>query len=289
MIGRVCNERYQILKNIEPGGNSNVYLAYDKILKQEVALKILKYSINEKEDLYERFTLEIKTAATLNHRNIIQIFDIGMIDERPYVVMEYIRGYNVKQLIKQRGFIDINEATMILLQVIDGLNHAHKYKIIHRDIKPQNILIKSDGTAILADFGTAFIKEEQEEKSSIILGTPHYIAPEIVRNNDCTFQSDIYSLGCTFFEMLCGTTPFKGNSVTQIAIAHVKEPFPNILKINTKIPQEYANIIYKATEKDLSNRYNNLSEMKADLLKAYQNYLNPPQSFWQKLWKRRKK
>lgn len=290
MIGKVLNSRYQILKELGKGGNSFVYLAFDQILKQEVALKILKYTISEKEDLYNRYAQEIKTAAALVHRNIIKIFDVGMIDDHPYVVMEYIRGYSVKQLINKRGFIDINEATLIIRQIADALAYAHKYKIIHRDIKPQNILIKSDGCAILADFGTAFIEEEKyKEKQDIVIGTPHYISPEVVKEFTTTYQSDIYSLGCTFFEMLCGHTPYTGKNATEIAVKHVKEDFPDIRKINPKIPTEYAAIINKATAKDLNKRYNNTNELKADLIIAYEHYLHPKKkSIWSRIFRRDK-
>ena len=292
MALKIINSRYELVQEIGKGGNAQVYLAFDLILNQEVAIKILKHTIEEKKDLAISFNQETKTAAALVHPNIVKIYDIGVYEDHPYVVMEYIRGYSVKQLILKRGYLDLNEATMIILQIIDALSYAHKYKIIHRNIKHQNILIKSDGKAYLADFGTAFIMEEtlKVEKSDVVIGTPHYIAPEVVKQCASTYQSDIYSLGCTFFEMLCGRTPYIGKNATMIAASHVKEDFPKIRSINTQIPESYENIILKATEKDLLKRYNNLNEFKADLLIAYDNYLHPKKiSFWKKLFSGRKK
>ena len=275
----VIENRYQVQSIIGEGGNAVVYLGLDTILKKEVAIKLLKTTIQENPDHYQRYLREIKTACTFTSRKIVKIFDVGVYQDRPFIVMEYIRGY-----------LEIAEALDILLQICDALAEVHKYNIIHRDIKPQNILVKSDGCAILADFGTAFIEKLDPEITSqeVIIGSPHYLDPEISKGNRATIQSDIYSLGITMFELLCGKLPFNGTSATAIAAAHIKDPFPNILKYNSKIP---ASLVAKACQKNLSKRYKNINELKADLLLVAMENKNKHKksSFWSKIFKKGKK
>ena len=289
----VIENRYQVQSIIGEGGNAVVYLGLDTILKKEVAIKLLKTTIQENPDHYQRYLREIKTACTFTSRKIVKIFDVGVYQDRPFIVMEYIRGQTAKDLINIRGYLEIAEALDILLQICDALAEVHKYNIIHRDIKPQNILVKSDGCAILADFGTAFIEKLDPEITSqeVIIGSPHYLDPEISKGNRATIQSDIYSLGITMFELLCGKLPFNGTSATAIAAAHIKDPFPNILKYNSKIPASLVAIIEKACQKNISKRYKNINELKADLLLVAMENKNKHKksSFWSKIFKKGKK
>ncbi len=206
----IIENRYQVQSIIGEGGNAIVYLGLDTILKKPVAIKLLKTTILENPDHYQRYLREIKTACTFTSRKIVKIFDVGVYQDRPFIVMEYIKGQTAKDLINLRGYLEVSEAIDIVLQICDALSEVHKYNIIHRDIKPQNILVKSVGCAILADFGTAFIEKLDPEITSqeVIIGSPHYLDPEISKGNRATIQSDIYSLGITMFELLCGKLPY---------------------------------------------------------------------------------
>lgn len=285
----IIANRYQTQSVIGEGGNAVVYLGFDKVLNKSVAIKLLKSTIQENSEQYQRYLREIKTASTFTTRKIVKVFDVGVYNDHPFIVMEYIKGQTAKELTRRRGYLEINEAVDIILQVCDALDDVHKYNIIHRDIKPQNILVKSDGRAILADFGTAFINEYDPEITSqeVIVGSPHYLDPEIAKGNRATIQSDIYSLGITMFELLCGRLPYTGNSATAIAAAHIKDDFPDIRKYNSKITQDFVDIIEKACQKKVTKRYKNINEFKADLLIAITKYKEPERkSFWTKLFKK---
>ena len=284
--------RYQVQSILGEGGNAIVYLAFDSILKKEVAIKLLKTTVQENPEHYKRYLREIKTACTFTSRKIVKIYDVGIYNDLPFIVMEYIKGQTAKDLINHRGYLEVSEAIDILLQVCDALVEVHKYNIIHRDIKPQNILVKNDGCAVLADFGTAFINQIDPEITSqeVIIGSPHYLDPEISKGYRATIQSDIYSLGITMFELLCGKVPFSGTTATAIAAAHIKDDFPNILKYNNKIPQDLILIIEKACQKNINKRYKNINELKADLLLASANHKKNKTkvSFFKKIFKKRK-
>jgi len=258
--------RYKIVKLIGKGGMADVYLAYDVILKREVAVKILKADMSDDPVALERFKREAVAITKLSHPNIVDVYDVGDEGNRHYIVMEYVKGYTLKQLIKKRGPIPYKEAVWMIKQISSALMEAHRNHVIHRDIKSQNVLIKDDGTIKLSDFGIAMASDAMQitHKDSI-LGSVHYLAPEITQGKPATMQSDIYSLGIVFYELLMGDVPFKAENPVQVALKHVKGKIPSVRKYNPEIPQSIENIIIKATAKDLNNRYKNTALMIQDL------------------------
>ena len=197
---------------------ADVYLAQDSFLNREVAVKILRGKLSLDPVALLRFQREANAASRLNHPNIVEIYDVGEDSGQHYIVMEYIRGKSLKELISQRGAMDKQEALQIMDQLLCAIIEAHKNNIIHRDIKPQNILVKDDGTVKIADFGIATVSDAvQLTQTDTVLGSVHYLAPELARGEIATFQSDIYALGITFYELLTGQVPYTGESPVQIA------------------------------------------------------------------------
>lgn len=270
--GDKINDRYEIIKLIGEGGMANVYLAYDTILERNVAVKVLRGDLADDEKFVRRFQREALSASSLSHFNIVEMYDVGEDNGNFYIVMEYIDGKTLKQLIKKRGHLTAPEAIDILIQLTDGLSVAHDSYIIHRDIKPQNIMILEDGTVKITDFGIAMaVNAADLTQTNSVMGSVHYLPPEQAAGKGSTIKSDIYSLGILFYEMLAGTMPFRGETAVEIALKHIRNPIPSIRKINPKVPQSVENIILKATAKNPKNRYNNVRELKEDLNSA----LNP--------------
>lgn len=265
-MNKVIGNRYQIISHIGKGGMANVYLAYDVILKREVAIKVLKADLAEDKVSLERFAREAGATTTLSHPNIVDVYDVGDEGDDHYIVMEYIKGYTLKQLIKKRGAIPFKESVWMIKQLSGALMEAHRNNIIHRDIKTQNVLIKPDGTIKLSDFGIAIANGDIEitSKDSVI-GSVHYLAPELSKGKPASMQSDIYSLGIVFYELLTGDVPFKGDNAVQVALKHIKETIPSVRSINPEIPQSVENIILKATCKNPNYRYKNIGLMIKDL------------------------
>ena len=267
--GDKINDRYEIIKLIGEGGMANVYLAYDTILERNVAVKVLRGDLADDEKFVRRFQREALSASSLSHPNIVEMYDVGEDNGNFYIVMEYIDGQTLKQLIKKRGHLTVPEAIDIMLQLTDGLAHAHDSYIIHRDIKPQNIMILEDGMVKITDFGIAMaINASDLTQTNSVMGSVHYLPPEQAAGKGSTIKSDIYSLGILFYEMLAGTMPFRGETAVEIALKHIKDPMPSIRKINPKVPQSVENIIFKATAKNPKNRYNNVRELHDDLKTA---------------------
>lgn len=267
--GDKINDRYEIIKLIGEGGMANVYLAYDTILERNVAVKVLRGDLADDEKFVRRFQREALSASSLSHPNIVEMYDVGEDNGNFYIVMEYIDGQTLKQLIKKRGHLTVPEAIDIMLQLTDGLAHAHDSYIIHRDIKPQNIMILEDGMVKITDFGIAMaINASDLTQTNSVMGSVHYLPPEQAAGKGSTIKSDIYSLGILFYEMLAGTMPFRGETAVEIALKHIKDPMPSIRKINPKVPQSVENIIFKATAKNPKNRYNNVRELHNDLKTA---------------------
>lgn len=264
--GQKINDRYQIIRTIGEGGMANVYLAYDTILDRNVAVKILRGDLAGDEKFVRRFQREAIAASSLSHPNIVEMYDVGEDDGKYFIVMEYIEGTTLKSLIKRRGALTLSEVIDIMLQLTAGLACAHDSYIIHRDIKPQNVLILDDGRVKITDFGIAMAMNSNElTQTNSVMGSVHYLPPEQANGNGATIKSDIYSLGILMYELLTGKLPFKGDNAVEIAIKHMKEPIPSVCEINPEIPQSVENIILRATAKNPKNRYENVREMQEDL------------------------
>ncbi len=266
MKGQKISDRYQLIKSIGEGGMANVYLAYDTILDRNVAVKILRGDLANDEKFVRRFQREALAASSLSNPNIVEVYDVGEDNGEYYIVMEYIEGKHLKQLLKKRGKLTVSEAVDIVLQITDGLSVAHDSYIIHRDIKPQNIMILENGLVKITDFGIAMaINSTQLTQTNSVMGSVHYLPPEQASGKGATLQSDIYSIGILFYELLTGKLPFKGENAVEIALKHLKEPLPSIRDEIPNIPQSVENIIIKATAKNPKNRYVDAREMHEDL------------------------
>ena len=264
--GQKINDRYEVRKLIGEGGMANVYLGYDTILERDVAIKVLRGDLADDEKFVRRFRREAQSASLLNHPNIVQIYDVGEDDGNFYIVMEFINGQTLKQLIKKRGKLSVSETIDIMSQLTDGLAHAHDSYIIHRDIKPQNIMILDDGMVKITDFGIAMaINASDLTQTNSVMGSVHYLPPEQASSKGSTIKSYIYSLGIMMYEMLAGTMPFRGETAVEIAMKHLKNPMPSVRSKNETVPQSVENIILKATAKNPKNRYNNVRELYDDL------------------------
>ncbi len=263
------NNRYRIIRLIGEGGMANVYLAYDEILERNVAVKVLRGDLAEDERFVKRFQREAINASSLSHPNIVEMYDVGEEDGNYYIIMEYIEGKTLKNLIKRRGALTFAETIDIMKQLTSAVIHAHNSYIIHRDIKPQNVLILDDGTVKIADFGIAMALNNNElTQTNSVMGSVHYLPPEQANGGSATIKSDIYSLGIIMYELLTGKIPFKGESAVEIAIKQMKEQLPNMRVANPNIPQSVENIILKATAKNPKNRYNHANELFQDLEKC---------------------
>lgn len=267
--GQKINDRYEIIKSIGEGGMANVYLAQDTILDRKVAVKVLRGDLENNEKFIRRFQREAKSVSDLSHPNIVEVYDVGEEDGQHYIVMEYIDGRTLKQLINKRGSLTVAEVIDIMTQLTDGLSAAHDAYIIHRDIKPQNIMILDDGLIKITDFGIAMtLNATQLTQTNSVMGSVHYLPPEQASGQTATTKSDIYSAGILMYELLMGTVPFKGENAVEIALKQMKERIPSIRKQNPLIPQSIENIVLKATAKNPKNRYENIKEMHEDLIHA---------------------
>lgn len=276
--GTKINNRYSIIRTLGEGGMANVYLAYDTILDRNVAVKVLRGDLATDEKFVRRFQREALSASNLYHPNIVQIYDFDSEDGQYYIVMEYVEGKTLKQLLKRRGSLTITEVIDIMSQVTDGMAHAHDSYIIHRDIKPQNIMILDNGMVKITDFGIAMaLNSTQLTQTNSVMGSVHYLPPEQAAGKGSTIRSDIYSMGILMYELLTGQVPYKGDNAVEIALKHLKEPLPSIRKILPEIPQSIENIILKATAKNPQNRYKDAREMHQDIITALdESRINEP-------------
>jgi len=254
------------------GGMANVYLAHDMILDRDVAVKMLRLDFANDEEFIRRFRREAQSATSLAHPNIVNIYDVGEESDLYYIVMEYIEGQTLKQYIQQKSPLRVEEAIGIMRQLTSALSLAHQNHIIHRDIKPHNILMDHDGNVKITDFGIAMaLSATSITQTNSVLGSVHYLSPEQARGGMANRKSDIYSLGIVMFELLTGRLPFSGESAVSIALKHLQSETPSVRRWNSNIPQSVENIVLKATAKDQFHRYNNVDEMEDDLRTA----LNP--------------
>ena len=264
--GQMINDRYEIIRSIGEGGMANVYLALDTILDRRVAVKILRGDLAEDEKFVRRFQREAISASSLNDPNIVEVYDVGEDDGKYFIVMEYVQGLTLKQLIKKRGSLTLPEVQDIMLQLTSAVAHAHESYIIHRDIKPQNVIILEDGRVKIMDFGIAVALNAGEfTQTNSVMGTVYYIPPEQANGGAATTKSDIYSLGILMYELVTGHVPFKGDNPVEVAIKHMNEPIPSICEYDPEMPQSIENIILKAAAKNPKNRYDSAWDMHEDL------------------------
>ncbi|MFD1360289.1 Stk1 family PASTA domain-containing Ser/Thr kinase [Lentibacillus salinarum] len=264
--GHLLNERYKIKETIGGGGMADVYLAEDIILDRHVAIKVLRMDYADDAEFIARFDREAQSAASLSHPNIVNIYDVGEEDRVLFMAMEYVDGMTLKEYIQQHAPINIQEALDIMKQIASAIAHAHANDIIHRDIKPQNILIDTSGQAKVTDFGIAIaLSATALTQTNSVLGSVHYLSPEQARGGTATKKSDIYSLGIVLFELLTGRLPFSGQSPVSIALKHLQNDTPSVKRFNSDIPQSVENIVLKATAKDPFHRYDAVYDMEDDL------------------------
>ncbi|MBF1089690.1 MAG: Stk1 family PASTA domain-containing Ser/Thr kinase [Solobacterium sp.] len=265
----VVANRYEVVQHIGQGGMADVFLAIDTILNRHVAIKILRSDQSTDAISILRFEREAQAATTLAHPNIVEIYDVGEYKNHHYIVMEYVAGKTLKKVIRDRAPLLNLEAVDTMKQLTSAVAEAHKRGIIHRDIKPQNVIVKSDGSLKILDFGIATAKgSAQLTQANNVMGSVHYLAPELAKGEPASPQSDIYALGIVFYEMLTGDVPFKADQAVQIALQHMREPMPSVRKANPNVPQSVENIIIRATAKNPKLRYQSCDEMLKDLEKC---------------------
>lgn len=264
MIGRILGNRYEIIAKLGSGGMANVYQAKDRVLNRVVTVKVLRNELAEDKDFVRRFQLEAQAVASLSHPNIVSIYDVGEEDGLPYLVMEYVEGCNLKEIIKREGRLSPGEVISIGMQVCAALAHAHEKGIIHRDIKPHNILVMPGGRVKVADFGLARVLSLPNvtvTQSGTVMGSVHYFAPEQARGEEVGPKSDIYSLGVVLYEALSGHVPFQGDNPISVALKHLQEEPPSLRKENPAVPPSLEEIIFKAMAKDPDKRFDSAREM----------------------------
>ena len=267
ILGMLIGDRYEILDKIGTGGMSDVYKAKDHKLNRFVAVKVLKQEFSENTNFVSKFRVEAQAAAGLMHPNIVNVYDVGEEDGIYYIVMELVEGITLKNYIEKKSRLSIKEAISIAIQVSMGIEAAHNNHIIHRDIKPQNIIISKDGKVKVTDFGIAKAATSNTITSNV-MGSVHYTSPEQARGGYSDEKSDIYSLGVTMFEMLTGHVPFDGETTVAIAIKHIQEEMPSPREYVSEIPLCVEKIIFKCTQKSPDRRYQSMSELIVDLKKS---------------------
>lgn len=264
--GYLLGERYRIIDTLGEGGMANVYLAKDIILQRKVAVKVLRLDLQKEPQTEARFQREALATSELSHPNIVSVLDVGNDQGLPYMVMEYVDGPDLKEYIQKNSPLDLHEVIRIMDQILSAVALAHKHNVIHRDLKPQNILMDKHGNVKIADFGIAVaLNQSSVTQTNSMMGSVHYTSPEQTRGGWVTKQSDIYSLGIILYELITGHVPFNGDTPVAVALKHAQEPIPSIRKKNPAVPQALENVVLKATAKDPRGRYASAQEMKADL------------------------
>ena len=262
----VIANRYEVVQHIGQGGMADVFRGVDTILNREVAIKILRADLSTDAVSILRFEREAQAATALAHPNIVEIYDVGDYKGHHYIVMEYVPGRTLKQVIRARGPLLKEEAVDIMKQLTSAVYEAHSRGIIHRDIKPQNVIVKADGSVKILDFGIATAKGSMQlTQANNVMGSVHYLAPELAKGEQASAQSDIYALGIVLYEMLAGDVPFKADQAVQVALRHMRDPMPSLREANPTVPQSIENIVTRATAKDPKKRYRNCEEMWQDL------------------------
>jgi len=267
LLGTLLSGRYRLDARIGSGGMSTVYRAFDTTLEREVAIKLMNREIAAKPDQLERFRREARAVAQLSHPHIVGIIDAGEDAGRPYIVFEYVEGETLKQRIRRLGRLPIGESVAYAIEIARALEAAHARNIVHRDVKPQNVLIDEEGSAKVTDFGIARSLDEEEALTADgrVLGTTDYVSPEQALGHAVTGQSDLYSLGIVLFEMLTGDVPYRGENQVAVAMKHVREPLPDVQVRRPEVSAALAAVVDRATDKELSHRYPDAASMIADL------------------------
>jgi serine/threonine-protein kinase len=268
-MGTLLGGRYRLDEQIGIGGMARVYRAFDTLLERPVAIKTLNREVASDSDQLERFRREARAVARLNHAHIVTVIDAGEDEGTPYIVFEYVEGETLKERIRRIGRLDVPEALAYAIEIARGLGEAHVHSIVHRDVKPQNVLIDGEGRAKITDFGIArTLTEEGLTADGRVLGTTDYVSPEQALGHDVTGQSDLYSLGILLYEMLTGSVPFRAENQVAVAMKHVREEVPDVQRLRPEISAALAAIVDRATAKDLRRRYPDARAMIADLEEA---------------------
>ncbi|MCX5775068.1 MAG: protein kinase [Firmicutes bacterium] len=271
-IGELIDDRYRVTRVLGEGGMAMVYEAKDIITRKTVAIKIIKDEVMKNPMNLTRFEREARACAALDHQNIVRVINLGTYQGKPYMANEFIKGQTLRDVLDNRTRYPFLEACDVMFQLCGAVAHAHSHLVIHRDIKPQNVYMMADGTVKLGDFGIAtFENSSRVTKSEVIVGSVHYMAPEISQGKPASFQSDIYSLGITFFEVITGRVPFDNATPIAVALAHVKEKFPSPRKFLPTTPKAIEKIIMKACRKNPADRYRNVGEMQRDIRHIIEN------------------
>ncbi len=266
LIGKILSERYEVVERIGTGGMANVYKARCNVLHRFVAVKVLKEEYRKEEDFIKRFRTESRAVALLSHPNIVAVYDVGVDLELPYMVMELIEGITLKEYIGQKKRLDPREAVFFAMQIVKALEHAHSRKIVHRDIKPQNIMILRDGTIKVADFGIArFTLSNTQTITETAIGSVHYLSPEQAKGSISDEKSDIYSLGVVLYEMVTGQVPFDAENPVMVAIMHLQQVPRRPHELAPGLPDGLESIILRAMCRDPLMRYQSAGDMHADL------------------------
>src|SRR3954465_1103243 len=245
---------------------SSVYRAHDRLLERSVALKILHEQFTRDEDYVERFRREARAVAQLAHPNIVTVIDRGEQDGRQFIVFEYVDGENLKEYVDREGPLPVRDAIELTLQVARGLSFAHEQGLVHRDVKPQNVLLDGDGRAKVTDFGIAHaVDVDGMTVTGTIMGSSNYIAPEQARGQPVDEQTDVYSLGCVVYELLAGEVPFDGDNFVAVAMRHGTDPVPSVREVRADVPPRFDFAIQQAMAKDLGDRFDSMADFAAEL------------------------
>jgi serine/threonine-protein kinase len=282
----IIDERYRIIREIGEGGFAYVYQAEDLITGKEIALKIIKENAVKSKDNLTRFEREARASASLNHPNIVKVINIGYHDHLPYMASELIKGKTLRGQLDEVKRFRFLKACEIMYQLCEAVAFAHNFLVIHRDIKPDNVFMTPDDTIKLGDFGIAFFENSRRvTKSQVIIGSVHYLPPEVTNGQSPTFKSDIYSLGITFFELVTGRVPYEGNNQITVAMRHIKEKFPSPREWIPSTPRAIERIILKATRKNPNDRYRSVLDMQREIKACldHPKLIIPKRSFLAKL------
>jgi serine/threonine-protein kinase len=266
LLGMLLSDRYRLDAQIGAGGMSTVYRAFDVNLERRVAIKLLHREMSGDSDQLERFRREARAVAQLSHPHIVGVIDAGEDEGRPYIVFEYVDGETLKDRIRRLGRLPIDESLAYAIEIARALGCAHQHDIVHRDVKPQNVLLDPEGSAKVTDFGIArSLRDDGLTADGRVLGTTDYVSPEQALGHDVDGQSDIYSLGVVLFEMLTGDVPFHGENQISVAMKHVREDLPDIQRIRPEVSATTAAVLDRMTDKDLAHRYDDVTALVADL------------------------